>query len=157
MLSPTYYLQTVISPNFGGNLIADRKLFFLYIEKFVDSYFAQKFGGMTIPMTTSEKSCNEQDQEPASIIKKWPNIKNDKKWPDTCKVIFCLVWYLSIFWSRFFLIRLPRSWPKSHIRYASDSQGPSKHQKALLLEFSIPQRQKVWLRISVTLVVDFWE
>ena len=90
MLSPTYYLQTVISPKFGGNLIADRKLFFLYIEKFVDSYFAQKFGGMTIPMTTSEKSCNEQDQEPASIIKKWPNIKNDKKWPDTSKVIFFL-------------------------------------------------------------------
>ena len=55
MLSPTYYLLTVISPNFGGNLIADRKLFFLYIEKFVDSYFAQKFGDMTIPMTTSEK------------------------------------------------------------------------------------------------------
>ena len=57
----------------------------------MDSYLAQKFGDMTMPMTTSEKSCNEQDQEPASIIKKWPNIKNDKKWPDTSKVIFCLV------------------------------------------------------------------
>ena len=45
----------------------------------MDSYFAQKFGDMTIPMTTSEKSCNEQDQEPASIMKKMAKYQKGQK------------------------------------------------------------------------------
>ena len=61
----------------------------------MDSYFAQKFGDMTISMTTSEKSCNEQDQEPASIIKKkMAKHQKRQKWPVTSEVteaIFCLV------------------------------------------------------------------